>query len=87
MQNPSQKNVWGCDKNNPKHMLAISPLNRITGTELKTENVGYKTVMKKILLIEDDQQILELLDINLKDISCESVKAKSRARWIVLCAQ
>ena len=31
--------------------------------------------MKKILLIEDDQQILELLDINLKDISCESVKA------------
>lgn len=31
--------------------------------------------MKKILLIEDDEQILELLDIHLKDISCESTKA------------
>ena len=31
--------------------------------------------MKKILLIEDDEQILELLDIHLKDISCQSTKA------------
>lgn len=31
--------------------------------------------MKRILLIEDDEQILELLDIHLKDISCESTKA------------
>jgi len=31
-------------------------------------------VKKKILLIEDDEHILELLDIHLKDISCESTK-------------
>jgi len=30
--------------------------------------------MKRILLIEDDEHILELLDIHLKDISCESTK-------------
>ena len=28
--------------------------------------------MKKILMIEDDEQILELVDIHLKDIQCES---------------
>ena len=31
--------------------------------------------MKKILLIEDDEQIAELVDIHLKDIFCESTKA------------
>jgi DNA-binding response OmpR family regulator len=31
--------------------------------------------MKKILLIEDDEQILELIDIHLKDFFCESTKA------------
>jgi len=31
--------------------------------------------MKKILLIEDDEQILELVDIHLKDLFCESTKA------------
>jgi two-component system, OmpR family, alkaline phosphatase synthesis response regulator PhoP len=31
--------------------------------------------MKKILLIEDDEQIVELVDIHLKDIFCESTKA------------
>ncbi|HEY6975791.1 MAG TPA: response regulator transcription factor [Chitinophagaceae bacterium] len=32
---------------------------------------------KKILLIEDDEQIVELVDIHLKDIFCESTKAFS----------
>lgn len=31
--------------------------------------------VKKILLIEDDERILELLDIHLKDSFCESTKA------------
>jgi len=31
--------------------------------------------MKKILLIEDDERIVELVDIHLKDIFCESTKA------------
>ena len=31
--------------------------------------------MKKILLIEDDERILELVDIHLKDLFCESTKA------------
>jgi two-component system, OmpR family, alkaline phosphatase synthesis response regulator PhoP len=31
--------------------------------------------MKKILFIEDDEQIVELVDIHLKDIFCESTKA------------
>ena len=31
-------------------------------------------MMKKILLIEDDEQILELVDIHLKDLFCESTK-------------
>jgi len=31
--------------------------------------------MKKILLIEDDERILELVDIHLKDMFCESTKA------------
>jgi DNA-binding response OmpR family regulator len=33
--------------------------------------------MKKILLIEDDERIVELIDIHLKDIFCESTKAFS----------
>lgn len=32
-------------------------------------------MMKKILLIEDDERILELVDIHLKDLFCESTKA------------
>src|SRR5215471_18703173 len=31
--------------------------------------------VKKILLIEDDDRILELVDIHLKDLFCESTKA------------
>jgi two-component system alkaline phosphatase synthesis response regulator PhoP len=31
--------------------------------------------MKKILLVEDDERILELVDIHLKDLSCETTKA------------
>jgi two-component system, OmpR family, alkaline phosphatase synthesis response regulator PhoP len=31
--------------------------------------------MKKILLVEDDERILELVDIHLKDFSCETTKA------------
>jgi DNA-binding response OmpR family regulator len=33
--------------------------------------------MKRILLIEDDERIVELIDIHLKDIFCESTKAFS----------
>jgi len=32
-------------------------------------------IMKKILLIEDDEQIVELMDIHLKDIFCKSTWA------------
>src|SRR5215210_7958446 len=31
--------------------------------------------MKQVLLIEDDEQILELVELHLKDIFCESTKA------------
>ena len=33
--------------------------------------------MKKILMIEDDENILELVDIHLKDIHCETTKANN----------
>ena len=31
--------------------------------------------MKKVLIVEDDQEIVNLLEIHLKDLSCEVIKA------------
>jgi DNA-binding response OmpR family regulator len=40
--------------------------------------------MKKILLIEDDEQIVELMDIHLKDIFCQSTVGFPRERGLHL---
>src|SRR5512144_1729574 len=44
----------------------------------RTTSINHSAItimMKKILLIEDDERILELVDIHLKDLFCESTKA------------
>ena len=42
---------------------------------MHTENHSYQSVMKNILIIEDDFSIVELVDIHLKDIHCQTTKA------------